>query len=110
MRRAAKVDANQQAIVDALRACAIHVEVLGKPVDLLASHRGIWHVLECKNEEGKNMLTADQVKFIARSQGPVHIVRTPDEAVRAVLGDAVFPRCECHGVPNEVCPARKAPE
>lgn len=86
MRRAARTDATQTAIVDALRRIGVHVEVIGKPVDLLASHRGSWHVLEVKNEEGKNRLTADQVRFIERSQAEVHIVRTPTEALRAVLG------------------------
>ncbi len=90
MRRAAKVDANQQAIVDRLRACGVHVEIVGKPVDLLCSHRNIWHIVEVKNEEGKNQLTADQVKFIARSQAPIHIVRSPEEAVRAILGAEVM--------------------
>jgi hypothetical protein len=90
MRRAAKVDSTQQGIVEALRRVGVHVEVIGKPVDLLASHRGTWHVLEVKNEEGKNRLTADQVRFIERSQGPIHVVRTPEEAIRAVLGAEVM--------------------
>jgi hypothetical protein len=90
VRRAAKVDANQQAVVDRLRAIGVHVESVGKPVDLLCSHRGVWFVVEVKNAEGKNALTKDQVEFIGRSQGPVHIVRTPDEAVAAVLGKAVM--------------------
>jgi hypothetical protein len=91
MRRAAKIDATQTAIVEALRRCGVHVECIGKPVDLLASHRGVWHVLEVKsaknvhNHAGEG-LTADQVKFIERSQAEVHIVRTPMEALRAVLG------------------------
>jgi hypothetical protein len=90
MRRAAKIDANQTAIVDALRAIGVRVEVLGKPVDLLCSHRGVWHVVEVKNEEGKNRLTKDQVEFIARSDAPIHVVRSPEEAVAAVLGKAVM--------------------
>jgi hypothetical protein len=87
LRRAAKIDATQTAIVERLRACGVHVECIGKPVDLLCSHKRVWFVLEVKNEDGKNQLTADQVRFIARSQGDVHIVRTPEEALRAVLGE-----------------------
>lgn len=90
MRRAAKVDGTQGAIVEALRRIGVHVEIVGKPVDLLCSHKGLWFVVEVKNAQGKNQLTKDQVEFIARSQGPVHIVRTPDEAVRAVLGEEVM--------------------
>lgn len=90
MRRAAKIDATQTAIVEALRGCGVHVECIGKPVDLLVSWRNVWSVIEVKNAEGKNQLTADQVRFIERSQGPVHIVRTPDEALRAVLGEEVM--------------------
>ncbi len=90
MRRAARTDNNATDIVKALRAIGIHVEHLRKPVDILCSHRNVWHVIEIKNTEGKNTLTADQVKFIAESQGPVHVVRTPDEAIRAVLGDELL--------------------
>lgn len=90
MRRAARTDHTQDAIVEALRRCGVHVECIGKPVDLLCSHRGAWSVLEVKNAEGKNLLTKDQVEFIARSQGPVHVVRTPEEALRAVLGEEVM--------------------
>ena len=62
------------------------MECIGKPVDLLCSHKGVWHVVEVKNEAGKNRLTADQVRFIERSQAEIHIVRTPDDALRAILG------------------------
>jgi hypothetical protein len=90
VRRAARTDSNHQAIVDALRGVGVHVESIGKPVDLLCSYRDSWFVVEIKNAEGKNQLTKEQVEFIGRSQGPVHIVRTPDEAIAAVLGKEVM--------------------
>jgi len=95
VRRAAKIDGTQTAIVDALRRCGVHVECIGKPVDLLCSWRGSWFVVEVKSprptsEGGAHGLTKDQVEFIGRSNGPVHIVRTPDEAIRAVLGAEVM--------------------
>ena len=90
MRRAAKVDATQDAIVKALRACGVAVEVIGKPVDLLVCHRGETSLVEVKNRDGKDRLTADQVSFIGRWPGIVHIVHTPDEALRAVLGERVM--------------------
>lgn len=90
MRRAAKVDANQSAIVDALRRIGAQVEVLGKPLDLLVDHRGKTSLIEVKNSDGKDQLTVAQVEFIARWTGPVYVVRSPEEAVRAVLGEEVM--------------------
>jgi hypothetical protein len=88
MRRAAKTDSNQQDIVNALRAVCVQVEVIGKPVDLLVCDRmGVTSLMEVKNADGRDQLTKSQVEFIARWPGQIHIVRTPDEAVRAVLGD-----------------------
>ncbi len=89
-RRAAKVDANQTAIVKALRLCGIAVEVIGKPVDLLVCHRKITSLMEIKNADGGNRLTKDQVEFIARWPGTVHVVRDEREAVAAVLGKDVM--------------------
>lgn len=90
MRRAAKVDANQVAIVKALRLCGISVEVIGKPVDLLVCHRKVTSLMEIKNIDGGNRLTKDQVEFIARWPGTIHVVRTEQEAVAAVLGVEVM--------------------
>jgi hypothetical protein len=86
MRRAAKVDGNQQAIVDRLRSCGIAVEIIGKPVDLLICHMGATSLMEVKNPDGKDRLTKDQIEFIGRWPGTVYLVHTPDEALRAVLG------------------------
>ena len=89
MRHALKVDANQAEIVKALKACAISVEVIGKPVDLLICHKEETSLMEVKNPEGRDQLTKDQVEFIARWPGKIHIVRSVDEALRAVLGEAM---------------------
>jgi hypothetical protein len=87
MRLAAKVDANQAAIVAALRAISVQVEVIGKPVDLLVCCRGVTSLMEVKNPDGKNTITKEQAEFFARWPGTIHLVRTPDEAVRMVLGE-----------------------
>lgn len=88
LRRAAKVDANQAEVVEALRKCGIQVEIIGFPVDLLcADQKGVMHLVEIKTEDGR--LTRQQVEFIARWPSPVHIVRGPQEALRAVLGEAM---------------------
>ena len=84
LRRAAKVDANQKGIVDRLRACAVSVEIIGKPVDLLVCCRGETSLMEVKNMAGKDTLTKDQVEFMARWPGKIHVVRTEDEALLAL--------------------------
>ena len=53
MRYAARVDSNQQAIVDALRAAGAGVEVLGRPLDLLVSAGGQWALIEVKASEAE---------------------------------------------------------
>ena len=89
-RRAAKIDDNQPDIIRALKACGIQVEIIGKPVDLLVYNPRSQEtsLVECKALDGR--LTEDQVKFIARWSGPVHIVRSAEEAVAAVLGEKVM--------------------
>jgi hypothetical protein len=91
MRRAAKVDANQDAIVKALRQLGVQVEIIGKPVDLLCCRQDKqMFVLEVKNRDGRDQLTQDQKDFIASWPADVHIVYTPDDAIRAVMGDKVM--------------------
>lgn len=87
MRRAAKVDANQSMVMKALRAIGAAVEVIGEPVDLLVCFRGEVSLMEVKNKEGRNQLTKQQAEFIARWPGRVHIIRSPQEAVAAVIGE-----------------------
>ena len=89
MRRAAKVDATQAAIVDALHAAGAFVQSLatvgrGTP-DLLVAFRGTWHTLECKSKGGR--LTDDQLVWIdaAHAAGAVvDVVFTPEQALRAI--------------------------
>ncbi len=86
MRRAAKVDANQDAIVSALRAAGASVQSmaqLGKGVpDLLIGHEGETWVFEVKGPHGK--LTPDQETWLKNWKGAVHIVREPDDALRII--------------------------
>jgi hypothetical protein len=92
LRRAARTDATQKAVIEALNRCGVSVEIIGKPVDLLVCCRGETSLMEVKtprptSEGGRHGLTKDQVEFISKWPGVVHIVSGPDEAVRAVLGD-----------------------
>lgn len=90
MRRAANIDKNQPAIIDALKKVGVSVEIIGKPVDLLLCCRGETILMEVKNPDGFDRFTKDQVEFIARWPGKIHVARTPEEAVRMVLGEKVM--------------------
>jgi hypothetical protein len=86
MRRAAKVDANQSEIVEALRKVGVSVQSLasigrGCP-DLVAAKGAQAWLIEVKGPNGT--LTPDQQEWIANWRGPVHIVRTVDEALQLV--------------------------
>ena len=80
---------NQAEVIKALKACAVSVEIIGKPVDLLVCHKGETALMEVKNPDG-GRLTKDQVEFIARWPGKLHIVKSPQEALEAVLGKEVM--------------------
>lgn len=90
MRRAAKVDANQHAIREALKQIGCATEYIKEPVDLLVCFRGETAVMEIKNPDGRDQLTKAQVEFIARWPGKVHVVRTPEEAIKAVIGEEIL--------------------
>lgn len=91
MRRAAKVDATQAAIVQALRDAGCKVLSLaacgnGVPDLLVLTQHGKWKalsLLEVKNPKGRGTsLTSYQESFHA--EWPVTVVTTPEEALRAV--------------------------
>ena len=86
MRNAARTDSNQAEIAKALRDIGVQVEYIKLPVDLLlwVPRRQRWELMEVKTPEGR--LTKDQVDFIARSLGPVHVVHSVREALDAVVG------------------------
>lgn len=79
-------DANQSLVVDALRKVGVSVEVIGRPVDLLVySKRNGMLLMEVKNPNG-GKLTKDQVEFIARWPGPIHVVETVEQALQIAVG------------------------
>ena len=84
--RYARTDANHSQIVDCLRKCGASVQSLasigkGCP-DLLVAKDGETWVIEVKGKTGQ--LTPDQVEWISKWRGPVHIVRTEDDVLRLV--------------------------
>ena len=68
MRRAARVDSNQTAVVGALRAAGAYVWIIGLPVDLMVSYKGHTVLMEVKDGPGKR-LTALQEAFFAKWEG-----------------------------------------
>ena len=62
MRYAARVDANQEQIVSALRAAGAYVWIIGLPVDLLVGYKGHTFLVEVK-DGSKNRLTKLQADF-----------------------------------------------
>jgi hypothetical protein len=90
-RRAAKVDANQSAIVQALRAAGCSVQSIasvgkGAP-DLLVGYGGQNYLLEVKDPAqppSARRLTDFEAAWHATWKGSVRIVHTPEEAVAYV--------------------------
>ena len=86
MRWAAKTDRNQAEIVAALRQVGASVLVLSRVgqgcADLAAGIRGMTFFLEVKTDKGK--LTENEQKFMDEWRGHYAIVRTPEEALRAI--------------------------
>ena len=68
MRRAARVDANQDQIVSVLRAAGAYVWIIGLPVDLLVGFRGHTFLVEIKSTS-KKRFTGLQADFFENWSG-----------------------------------------
>lgn len=94
MRRAAKVDGNQTAIVNALRqlGCGVlDLSAVGKGCPDLLVHCPTYpfqtRLMEVKNLSGRgNKLTPAQQVFHANWRGAVVVVETVDQALAAIKG------------------------
>lgn len=86
--RAKKVDTNHGEVVKALRKIGgrvLDLSGVGKGCpDLLVAYRGRNILMEVKYEKGP--LTKDQVEFIATWGGEMHVVRSTEEAIAALVG------------------------
>lgn len=86
MRLAARVDANQREIVDALRRAGAFVwdcsRLGGGFPDLFVVFRGAAYLLECKAPQGH--LTEREREFALMCPLPVRVVRSADEALAAI--------------------------
>lgn len=91
MRRAAKIDANQNEIVTALRqigcdVCLLSAVGKGCP-DLAIGYRGKNYFLEVKDgakPPSERKLTPDQVEWHSQWRGQVAVVNNVDEAIKVV--------------------------
>lgn len=93
MRKAAKTDANQTQVVNALRQAGASVQSLaaigkGCP-DLLVGYQGINHLMEVKDGSkvpSAQKLTIDQEHWHSVWKGVVHVVKSEDEALKILKG------------------------
>jgi hypothetical protein len=84
MRRAARVDATQEAIVSALRAAGAYVWVIGLPVDLLVGYKGHTFCVEVKSGPRKR-LTKLQADFFENWSGSTLArIDSPEAALRMI--------------------------
>jgi hypothetical protein len=84
MRHAARVDANQEQIVSALRAAGAYVWIIGLPVDLLVGYKNHTFLVEIKSTS-KKRLTKLQADFFENWSGSTLCrVNDPESALRMI--------------------------
>jgi hypothetical protein len=92
MRRAARVDSNQQELVQAMRKIGAKVYHVRKPLDLLVGYRGRNILVEVKRPEKKghaDEFTKEEKEFIEGWPGEIAICYTVEEAINAVVNGGV---------------------
>jgi len=84
VRHAARVDANQQAIVAALRDAGAYVWIIGLPVDLLVGYKNWTFLVEIKTTS-KKRLTGLQADFFQNwAGGTLCRVDSPQAALQMI--------------------------
>jgi hypothetical protein len=81
MRHAARVDANQQAIVAALRAAGAYVWIIGLPVDLLVGYKNHTFLVEIKTTSKKRLTKLQEDFFLKWIGGTLCRVDSPEAAL-----------------------------
>lgn len=84
MRRAARVDANQEQIVSVLRAAGAYVWIIGLPVDLLVGYKGHSWLMEVKTDHKKKLTKLQEDFFANWPGGTLCRVDGPEAALRAI--------------------------
>ena len=82
MRHAARVDANQQAIVAALRASGAYVWIIGLPVDLLVGYKNHTFLVEIKTTSKKRLTKLQEDFFLKWNGGTLCRVDSPQAALQ----------------------------
>lgn len=83
-RKAAKRDANEPEIVQALEGMGALVERTDKPLDLIVNVLGVIALADVKDPK-RGRLTPAQVEFLDQWAGaPIYVLKTTDDAVRMV--------------------------
>jgi hypothetical protein len=84
MRYAARVDANQDQIVSALRTAGAYVWIISLPVDLLVGYKGHTFLVEIKSTS-KKRLTGLQADFFENWSGSTLArIDSPEAALRMI--------------------------
>jgi hypothetical protein len=84
MRYAARVDANQEQIVSALRGAGAYVWIIGLPVDLLVGYKNHTFLVELKSGPRKR-LTKLQADFFENWSGSTLArIDSPEAALRMI--------------------------
>lgn len=84
IRRAARVDANQQQVVSALRAAGAYVYIIGLPVDILVGYEGKTYLVEIKDGPKKTLTRLQQDFFANWCGGGLHRIDNAEEALRMI--------------------------
>jgi len=91
MKRAARTDANQNAIVNALRGVGASVQILSMVgsgcVDLLIGFRSVNYCAEVKSPDqplSNRQLTKAEKRWHAEWRGQRAVIETPDDALRMI--------------------------
>ena len=84
IRRAARIDANQTAVVSALRAAGAYVWIIGLPVDLLVGYKGHTFLVEVKDGPRKRLTALQQDFFDNWSGGTLARIDGPEAALRMI--------------------------
>jgi hypothetical protein len=84
MRYAARVDANQQQIVSALRAAGAYVWIIGLPVDLLVGYNNHTFLVEIKDGPTKRLTSLQQDFFANWTGGTLCRIDGPEAALRMI--------------------------
>lgn len=84
MRYAARVDANQQQIVSALRAAGAYVWILGLPVDLLVGYNNHTYLVEIKYGPSKRLTKLQQDFFANWIGGTLCRINDAEAALRMI--------------------------